>query len=727
MKEILRQYWGFDTLRPLQADAISAALSHHDSLVVMPTGGGKSLCYQVPPLVNDSLDVVVSPLIALMKDQVDGLREAGYPAIAMHSGLDAAARREAQAALMSGEARLLFISPERLVMDGFQQMLQRLGVRRFAIDEAHCISQWGHDFRPEYRQLAVLRDRFPDASIHAFTATATPQVREDIARQLNLRQPSILVGRFDRANLIYRVLPREDVQRQTAEVIERHADEAVIVYCLSRADTESMAQWLKSKGVKAAFYHAGMANADRHRTQEAFAKEDLDVVVATVAFGMGIDRSNVRCVIHTTIPKSIEHYQQETGRAGRDGLEAECVLFYSAADGIRWRSLIEKSAQAAEDPSVVIATATELLRHMESFSNSAVCRHKALSEYFGQAYDQANCGACDVCLNEVDVVPESTTIAQKVISCVARLRERFGVGQVVDVLQGADTENVRRFGHEKLTTYGLLKSLPKKTLQGFVYQILDQGLISRSGGEFPVLQLNTESWRVLRSEREVKLIRPREKLAKQTRQAETDWTGADMGLFEALRKWRRDAARQHNVPPYVVLTDASLMHLAKARPTREESLVQISGIGEKKREMWGEAIVDQITTYCLEAGLSTDQFDDLPYAEAAPALARPPKRTTGGAKPAADELFEQGATLDEVAEALQRARSTVAQYLEQYIYDRRPADIGPWVSAATYARVREAMGASHAPGISSLFRALNEEVPYDAIRLVVAHLRSRGA
>ncbi|HEV3416528.1 MAG TPA: RecQ family ATP-dependent DNA helicase, partial [Pirellulales bacterium] len=345
--EVVRRYWGFDTLRPLQPEAIRAALAGRDSLVVMPTGGGKSLCYQVPPLVDDSLDIVVSPLISLMKDQVDGLRTCGYPAACLHSGLSAEERREVEAGLAEQKFRLLFLAPERLVNDWFLQFVARMNVRRFAIDEAHCISHWGHDFRPEYRQLSVLRQRFPQASLHAFTATATPQVRDDIVAQLGLRDPEVLVGRFDRPNLIYRILPLVDRADQTVEVLRRHEGEAAIVYCLSRKDTEQMVATLKANGIGAAHYHAGLTPEQRHRAQEAFSEERLDVIVATVAFGMGIDRSNVRCVLHSAMPKSIEHYQQETGRAGRDGLEAECVLLYTAADVIPWESLVEFSAKDA--------------------------------------------------------------------------------------------------------------------------------------------------------------------------------------------------------------------------------------------------------------------------------------------------------------------------------------------------------------------------------------------
>jgi RecQ family ATP-dependent DNA helicase len=393
LAKVLRLYWGFDTLRPLQREAIDAALEGRDSLVVMPTGGGKSLCYQVPAALTDRTDIVVSPLISLMKDQVDALRACGYDAAALHSGLTEAEKSAVLRQMLSGSLRLVFVAPERLLTPAFLAAARRLDVRAFHIDEAHCISQWGHDFRPEYRRLTELRRSFPDASLHAYTATATPRVRGDIAVQLGLKRPAVLVGVFDRPNLNYQVVAREDPGAQMLEILARHRGEASIIYCISRKETEETSAFLRSKGVKAAAYHAGMAPVERTRTQEAFAAERLDVVVATVAFGMGIDRSNVRCVIHAAMPKSVEHYQQETGRAGRDGLEAECIMLYSRSDLRRWTFILE---QSGSQPDVFEAQAS-LLRDMRRLCESPACRHASLSRYFGQTYESPNCGACDVC------------------------------------------------------------------------------------------------------------------------------------------------------------------------------------------------------------------------------------------------------------------------------------------------------------------------------------------
>jgi len=603
----VEKYWGYDSLRPLQSEAIDAGLSRRDSLVVLPTGGGKSLCYQVPPLIADRTDVVVSPLISLMKDQVDGLQASGYPAAALHSGMTADERREVERGLSQGAYRLVFAAPERLVTDWFVNWIDRSGVRSFAVDEAHCISHWGHDFRPEYRQLAVLREKISDISLHAFTATATPRVREDIIAQLNLIDPVVLVGNFDRANLTYRILPLLDVQQQALEVIRRHENEAAIVYCISRKDTESMAGFLKSNGVRAAHYHAGMDSDERRKTQELFTQEELDVVVATVAFGMGIDRSNVRCVIHAAMPKSIEHYQQETGRAGRDGLEAECVLFYTAADFIRWKSLLERSAQDVDAPADSVDAQIELLSQMSRFCSAPICRHKTLTQYFGQDYEHADCGACDVCLGEIETLEDAPVIAQKILSCIARTDQRFGIGHIVSVLMGSKSEQVIRLGHDQLSTYGLLSNMSKKELTSYVYQLIDQELISRTPGDRPTLYLNEASVAVMRGEsKDVKLIKP--KVRERTRQRIEDqgWEGVDRQLFEILRKWRQGEAQQRGVPPYVICGDRTLRDLARTRPTTLPDLRAVHGLGDKRISDFGQIVLDQILAYCDQNGIDTN-------------------------------------------------------------------------------------------------------------------------
>ena len=605
--ETLRRYWGYNELRPLQEQAILAELSHRDSLVVMPTGGGKSLCYQIPAAVAKRTDIVISPLISLMKDQVDGLRECGYPAAALYSGMPPHAVHETEAQFLAGRYRLLFVAPERLLTPHFMELAEKIKIHAFAIDEAHCISHWGHDFRPEYRRLAELKKHFPKASLHAYTATATERVRLDIAQQLKLRNPELLVGTFDRPNLVYRIVPRVDARAQVLEILKRHANQAAIVYCLSRNDTESMASFLQSNKIRAAHYHAGMEPEQRRRTQEEFASEALDVVAATVAFGMGIDRSDVRCVIHAAMPKSVEHYQQETGRAGRDGLEAECVLLYSAADVLRWDSLITRNTNDAEATPESIAASRQLLDHMRQICSGVHCRHKKLSEYFGQTYPKPNCEACDVCLSEVEGLADATVTAQKILSCVARTGERFGIAHIVDVLAGANTERVRRWEHEKLSTHGLMKDTDRKTLTNMLYQLIDNGLLDRTDEDYPVLRLNDASREVLKGQRTVKLLQPKIKAkVKKSRYDEQSWQNVDEGLFESLRALRRKLADQRGVPAYVLFNDATLRDMARTRPGSAAALLNIRGVGEKKLTDIGQPFLDVISNYCREKRLELD-------------------------------------------------------------------------------------------------------------------------
>lgn len=745
--EVLRQYWGFDALRPLQEEAILAAQEGRDSLVVLPTGGGKSLCYQVPPALDGATDIVVSPLISLMKDQVDGLLAAGYPAAALHGGQSAAERRDAEAGALAGEYRLVFVSPERVVTDWFAGFARRIGVKRFAIDEAHCISQWGHDFRPEYRQLVGLRDRFPAATLHAFTATATPRVRADIAAQLALRNPALLVGCFDRPNLVYRVTPAENRDEQIVEVVRRHRGEATIIYCISRNDTEQTAALLIRAGIRAAHYHAGMTPAERHRTQDAFADERLDVVAATVAFGMGIDRSNVRCVLHTSLPKSVEHYQQETGRAGRDGLEAECVLLYSYADLMRWESLIQKSAREMEEPEAFVAGQKELLRHMQRIAAAPACRHRLLSEYFGQTYAPENCGACDFCLGEIDKFPDSNVMAQKILSCVARTEQRFGVGHVVDVLTGANTEAIRRVGHQQLSTYGLLKATPKKELQALVYQLVDQGVLERSTGDRPTLVLNERSWEVMRGKRDVHFAKAKSSAPAKTKFEQRSWEGVDRELFDRLRTWRRGVAEERGVPPFVILHDSTLLEIARARPGSIDRLREIRGFGERRIADLGPGIVAEVAAHCRERGQATDVApanptpsaktlapDFVPFGAAASAKTmskNTSKKRGAEAKSQAFALFAQGAAIESTMAQVGRARSTIVQYLAEFIATERPLTLDPWVPEevnrrvlAAHDQLRATLPPEESGRLSPLFAALDGEVPYDTLRLVLTHARS---
>ena len=684
----------------------------------MPTGGGKSLCYQVPAALAGRTDIVVSPLISLMKDQVDGLRECGYPAAAIYSGMPPDDVQKIEREIAAGRYRLVFVAPERLRTPRFLQLIERLQVRAFAIDEAHCISHWGHDFRPEYRQLADLKTRFPDASVHAYTATATERVRADIIEQLRLSDPAVLVGTFDRPNLVYRVLPRVDAQAQVMEVLGRHRGQAAIVYCISRKDTETMARALQSNKLRAAFYHAGMEAGERRKTQDAFASESIDIVTATVAFGMGIDRSDVRCVIHAAMPKSIEHYQQETGRAGRDGLEAECVLLYSAADVMRWESLIEKSAADAAAGEEIINASRDLLEHMRALCTGVHCRHRKLSEYFGQEFSNPNCGACDVCLNEVEGLSDATVVTQKILSCIARTEERFGAEHIIDVLLGADTERVRRWRHDQLTTYSLLKGTDRKALNNMVYQLLDQGLLERTSDERPVLKLNEKSWAVMRGNRTVQLLEPKTRITK-TQFDENSWEGVDRELFDSLRTLRREVAEERGVPAYVVFSDATLRDMARLRPGSPAALLNVRGVGERKLADLGERFIQHIAAYCSVNGLAVDSALDS-------TVSSPPVRERSSkpneSKAAAFELFAKGANPQQVAAITGRAPSTIWNYLAEFVTTRQIQTLDEWIDQPTYHAVARAAIEVGTAYLKPIYDQLGGKVSYEEIRVVIAYL-----
>jgi len=595
--DLISRHWGYDSFRPLQQEAMDASLAGRDSLVVMPTGGGKSLCYQAPALLKDHITVVVSPLISLMKDQVDGLRECGVAAAQMNSSQASDEIRAVERALFRGELKLLFVSPERLAIPSFRELLQRAGAKTFAIDEAHCISHWGHDFRPEYRQLRTLRDEFADAAFHAYTATATEQVRRDIAQQLALRDPVVLVGDFDRPNLTYRILPRRDEWKQIIEVIDRHKNEAGIIYCMRRKDVDSISTKLRRAGYDAVAYHAGLSQDERRAAQDAFATEKTDLVVATVAFGMGIDRSNVRFILHTAMPKSIEHYQQETGRAGRDGLEAECALLYSAADAIGWKSMVERPMDdVAPDPQYV-ATAIRHLNDIDRYCSGVVCRHRALVEYFGQSYTREACAACDICLGETEDVPDAMVVAQKILSCVVRVGQSFGVGHVVAVLRGEDNDRVMQRRHNELSTFGLLKEFGRNEIRDWIWQLVGQGYLQQTPDEYPVLRLTEAARPLLKGAAHVRLRQPIAPSRKQRdRRAPEAVEPVDRDLFETLRTWRRAEAEERGVPPYVIFSDRTLREVARARPESLGALRGIYGIGDAKLEAFGRAVLDLVSS-----------------------------------------------------------------------------------------------------------------------------------
>jgi ATP-dependent DNA helicase RecQ len=601
LHDAISRYWGYTTFRPLQREAIDAVLAGRDSIVVLPTGGGKSLCFQAPAVVQSTgVALIVSPLISLMKDQVDTLVGNGVPAALYNSSLSPAEKATVVRGLREGSYRLLYVSPERLVGDGNENFLALFSSCRIsfvAVDEAHCISQWGHDFRPEYRQLGRLRQMLPGVSLHAYTATATARVRRDIAVQLGLNEPLQFVGSFDRPNLIYRALPRASLKKQLLDVLARHPREAGIIYCTSRREVDALSAWLTGIGVTALPYHAGLSDNERRHHQDAFLSERADIIVATVAFGMGIDRSDVRFVVHAGAPRSLEHYQQESGRAGRDGLEAECLLIYSAADFMKWRAMLQQNGELTDATQI-------LLRQMERYASSVGCRHRHLAEYFGDRYANDQCGGCDYCLNELEPAQEPVVLARKILSCVARVGQRFGAVHVANVLRGHATDQVLARGHEKLSTFGLLPKASTAEVRGYLEQLAGLGLLQQTDEAYPVLVLTAKGLALLKNESAypgLVLARqrtPRKDVPSPASRVEAEsWQDVDRNLFERLRTVRLEVARSRGVPPYVIFHDVTLREMARIRPTSIESLLRVKGIGARKAEDLGHLFLEVLRTY----------------------------------------------------------------------------------------------------------------------------------
>jgi len=599
IQKALVKHWGYNDFLPLQKRAMECVSQGKDSVVVLPTGGGKSLCFQAPAVVMQGLTVVVSPLISLMKDQVDALTECDVPAARVDSSLSIHEKRAVLSAIHDGKLKLLYVSPERLVTGGFVELLKKTKLAFIAVDEAHCVSMWGHDFRPEYRQLGRLKQAFDGVAIGAYTATATEQVRHDIAEQLHLDKPEMLIGSFDRPNLVYKVQRRANKLKQVRDVLDRHKEESGIIYCIRRKDVDDMHAQLTAKGYNVLPYHAGMADEDRKANQEAFINDKVDTIVATIAFGMGIDKSNVRYVIHTGMPKSLEHYQQETGRAGRDGLEAECCLFYSGGDYGTWKSLLGDMKPDAYDIAMI------KLNRMYRYCTGGLCRHKAILRYFGQAYDKTNCAACDMCLGELDYMDDSLQTAQKILSCILRLEQRFGAGYTAAVLIGSADQRILDNGHDALSTYGLLGEHSKHTVHDWIEQLEGQTYIEKVG-EYNVLNVTQKGWQVLKGNETPRLLKPARKPAKVSRVVEDSWEGVDKGLFEALRKLRATLARKQAVPAYIVFGDAALRDMARRRPSNHIRFLDVKGVGEKKSRQYGEVVLETIRDYCRTNSLDMD-------------------------------------------------------------------------------------------------------------------------
>lgn len=714
LQQVLKQHWGFDDFLPLQRAAIQCVLDDRDSLVVMPTGGGKSLCFQAPAMCREGLAVVVSPLLALMKDQVDGLVTCGIPAASVNSTHSPSEKRDIARQIESGTLRLLYLSPEKLVVPRTIEFLQKHNVSYFAIDEAHCISAWGHDFRPEYRELRLLRQRFPRAAIHAYTATATERVRSDITEQLGLRDANVLVGDFRRINLHYHVARRERGLGQICEVMNRYRGQSGIIYCISRAEVDRTSAVLSEMGYSALPYHAGMTDEDRIRNQDAFLKEQADTIVATIAFGMGIDKSNVRYVVHAGMPKSLENYQQESGRAGRDGDKAECWLLHSGRDLMTWKHLISRMPGDAQ------AASLAALEKINDYATSVTCRHASLIEHFGQSWTDGPCGACDVCLGNLETIDDSLVLGQKILSCVLRVQERFGADYISLLLTGSQEQRIMAAGHNELSTWGILKEYRRQDVRQWIEQLVGQDFLAKEG-EYNTLRVTTEGRQLLAGEATPTLLQPSKETRGQSRAAELDsMEGVDQGLFDSLRELRRDEAVERGVPAYIVFGDATLRDMARQRPTTIEKLLNIHGVGQKKAADFGQQFVEHIVGYCSQHGIDTDVRPQ-------PAPHPTPPATPSAGAVQSFPLFDEGLSIEQVAERLGRAPSTTFGYLESYIRIRRVTDPSCWIPRNEFAEIQSAVESAGGGRLKPIHEALGGRIGYERIRIAIACLANQTA
>ncbi len=717
LPSIVLKYWGYGTLRPLQAEAMACVMEGRDSLVVLPTGGGKSLCFQAPAVATSGTAVVISPLLSLMKDQTDALGQCGVSAACLNSMQSSRERSDVMRAVKADQIKLLYVAPERLASDQFMDFLREIRPAFFAVDEAHCISSWGHEFRADYRKLAILRRMFPEAGIHGYTATATQRVRDDIVQQLGLRNPTVLVGSFDRPNLTYRVERKAKKWQQICTVIERHKRESGIIYCISRKNVDNLCGSLREAGYRALPYHAGMQDADRKRNQEAFIREKADIIVATVAFGMGIDKSNVRYVLHAGSPCAIESYQQEAGRAGRDGLPSECVLLWGPGDFILWRKIKEDLEPEAH------RTAMEKLSQMSRFCESSVCRHRALVKYFGQELDSSNCAACDRCLAEGDQpATDSLAIAQKILSCVVRLRKPPSPDYIVRVLVGDKDDGIIQHGHDKLTTFGIMANEDRRDVRIWIEQLQAQNYLESTDGS-EVLGVTEAGWTVIRGQETPRLARTCQ--SNTTSRRGQALLPTDQELFEELRTLRRMLADERNVAAFVVFSDATLTEMAIRRPGSMQAFVQVSGVGQTKCLAYGRPFVECIRAWCHERKLPTDVNTGV--AERSAEVVIPPEPISNDTVRQAFALFAKGISINDAVCSLKRARSTVSGYLAEFIMREKIISPDAWIDFVTIAKIHESANRLGIDRLKPIYDDLGGTVDYESIRICVACLHNSSA
>ncbi|MBU4395123.1 MAG: DNA helicase RecQ, partial [Proteobacteria bacterium] len=674
--EQLQRIFGFSTFRANQEEIVQAILAGRDVFAVMPTGGGKSLCYQLPASMMKGTCLVISPLISLMKDQVDAANAFGMDAGLLNSTLSNAEQHEVMTRLQEGLYDLLYLSPERLALPGFLERLRRAPLSFVAVDEAHCVSEWGHDFRPDYLALSCLKQELPGVPITAFTATATQRVQEDIIRRLALSKPLMTRASFDRPNLFYQVQLRDQVNSQIEAVIRAHPDEAGIVYRLSRADVEKTATWLQKNGIKALPYHAGLDKQTRSRNQEAFNRDEVQVVVATVAFGMGIDKSNVRFVIHGDLPKSMEGYYQETGRAGRDGEPALCLLLYSRGDYFRLRPFVDQLPDERERQ-----LGLAQLSRMMDFAEKPVCRRRAVLRYFDEDYAPDNCGSCDICTHGVETV-DATTEAQMVMSAVYRSGQRFGAGHIVDIVYGARTGRITALGHDQLKTYGVGRERGKRFWRQLIDSMLSQGLLKSEGDPYPLLHITVAGEEVLFG-REKFVTHRMLADTSEGKKGRSEELAYDPQLFALLKKLRRDMAEKEGVPPYILFSDKSLHQMSSLMPQTPDALLAVNGVGQMKLERYGKPFLEIIGNYLFD---NPEAFKHQKSSKViVPSVAR--KQTRGQTLEETLRLAETGLSVEEIAAARELKTSTIASHIGELLQQGKGLDVDRYVDR----EVRSAM------------------------------------
>ena len=716
---ILKSRFGYESFLPLQADIIDNVLASQDTLALMPTGGGKSLCYQLPSLVFGGITLVVSPLIALMKDQVDALNETGIPAGFINSSLTVLEARQVETQVRQGRIKLLYVAPERLALPGFRRFLNELDLSLIAIDEAHCISEWGHEFRPDYRNLRQLRGEFPTVPVIALTATATERVREDIIGQLGLQKGRVFLSSFNRANLNYSVWPKSDAWGRLMALLESHRNQSTIIYCFSRQETEDLAADLSNQGFPAQPYHAGLSSEERSRTQEDFVRDRAQIIVATIAFGMGIDKPDVRLVVHYSLPKSLEGYYQETGRAGRDGLPAECVLFYTYGDKVKQDYFIDQIEDASEQ-----RVARLQLARMVEYAELAACRRGFMLDYLGEQWTVENCDGCDVCLDPREEF-DATEIAQKILSAVIRTGERFGAGHVIQVLRGAREKRILEMGHDQLSVHGIAREFDRIQLRGIIGQLQSRGLLARSDEKYATLAVTSQGREFLQTRQPLTLPRPMDSgnaRGVDSRRSDSMPTQMpyDEKLFDELRALRRGLAEERNVPPYVVFGDASLRHMASVFPQSTDEFSRISGVGEAKLQQYGPTFLKVIRAYAESNGLPLKQQSNEPDR---PSQTRPQRRL-GATYDETRELLSRKFSIAEIAEQRGIEETTVLGHIERLAAQEETLDLAHVLpDANTLQEIENAFEICGADFLRPAWEFLQERVTYNELRLVRVYLR----